>query len=79
MENILTLFTSEDRNEIRNSIKEIIIKQVESDFQDNCNYLINSNEIEDMISEVIEEIKDEVKTIYREKIIKEIEEKLKSI
>lgn len=79
MENILTLFTSEDRNEIRNSIKEIIIKQVESDFQDNCNYLINPNEIEDMISEVIEEIKDEVKTIYREKIIKEIEEKLKSI
>lgn len=77
MENILTLFTSEDRNEIRNSIKEIIIKQVESDFQDNCNYLINPNEIEDMISEVIEEIKDEVKTIYREKLIKEMETKLR--
>ena len=79
MENILTLFTSEDKNEIKGAIKEIIIKQVESDFQDNCHYLINPNEIEDMISEVIEEIKDEVKTIYREKIIKEIEEKLKSI
>ncbi len=79
MENILTLFTSEDRNEIKNSIKEIIIKQVEKDFEDNCHYLINPNEIEDMISEVIEEVKDEVKNIYREKIIKEIEEKLKSI
>ena len=79
MDNILTLFTSEDKNEIRKAIKQIIIKQVEKDFEDNCHYLINPNEIEDMISEVIEEVKDEVKTIYREKIIKEIEEKLKSI
>lgn len=79
MENILTLFTSEDKNEIKGAIKQIIIKQVEKDFEDSCHYLINPNEIEDMISEVIEEIKDEVKTIYREKIIKEIEEKLKSI
>ena len=77
MDNILTLFTSEDKNEIRKAIKEIIIKQVESDFQDNCNYLINPNEIEDMISEVIEEVKDEVKTIYREKLIKEMETKLR--
>ena len=30
-----------------------------------------------MISEVIEEIKDEVKTIYREKLIKEMETKLR--
>ena len=77
MDNILTLFTSEDKNEIRKAIKQIIIKQVEKDFEDNCHYLINPNEIEDMISEVIEEVKDEVKYIYREKLIKEMEEKLK--
>ena len=77
MDSILTLFTSEDKNEIRNAIKQIIIKQVEKDFEDNCHYLINPNEIEDMISEVIEEVKDEVKNIYREKLIKEMEEKLK--
>lgn len=77
MDNILTLFTSEDKNEIRKAIKQIIIKQVEKDFEDNCHYLINPNEIEDMISEVIEEVKDEVKYIYREKLIKGIEEKLK--
>lgn len=77
MDNILTLFTSEDKNEIRKTIKQIIIKQVEKDFEDNCHYLINPNEIEDMISEVIEEVKDEVKNIYREKLIKEMEEKLR--
>lgn len=77
MDNILTLFTSEDKNEIRKAIKQIIIKQVEKDFEDNCHYLINPNEIEDMISEVIEEVKDEVKNIYREKLIKEMEEKLR--
>ena len=77
MDNILTLFTSEDKAEIRTAIKQIIIKQVEKDFEDNCHYLINPNEIEDMISEVIEEVKDEVKYIYREKLIKEMEEKLK--
>ena len=77
MDNILTLFTSEDKNEIRKAIKQIIIKQVENDFEDNCHYLINPNEIEDMISEVIEEVKDEVKNIYREKLIKEMEEKLR--
>ena len=77
MNNILTLFTSEDKNEIRKAIKQIIIKQVEKDFEDNCYYLINPNEIEVMISEIIEEIKDEVKNIYREKLIKEMEEKLK--
>ena len=77
MDNILTLFTSEDKNEIRKAMKQRIIKQVEKDFEDNCHYLINPNEIEDMISEVIEEVKDEVKYIYREKLIKGIEEKLK--
>lgn len=77
MDNILTLFTSEDKNEIRKAIKQIIIKQVEKDFEDNCHYLINPNEIEDMISEIIEEVKDEVKNIYREKLIKEMEEKLR--
>ena len=77
MDNILTLFTSEDKNEIRKAIKQIIIKQVEKDFEDNCHYLINPNEIEDMISEVIEEVKDEVKYIYREKLIKEMETKLR--
>ena len=77
MDNILTLFTSEDKNEIRKAIKQIIIKQVEKDFEDNCHYLINANEIEDMISEIIEEVKDEVKNIYREKLIKAMEEKLR--
>lgn len=79
MNNILTLFTSEDKNEIKKAVKEIIIRQVEKDFEDNCHYLIDPNQIEDMLSEVIEEVKDEVKTIYREKLIKEMEAKLSNM
>ena len=76
MDNILTLFTSEDKDEIRKAIKEIIIKQVRSDFENNSFYLVDSNQIEDMVSEVVEEVKEEVREIYKEKLIKEMEEKL---
>lgn len=79
MNNILTLFTSEDKNEIKKAVKEIIIRQVEKDFEDNCHYLIDPNQIEDMLSEVIEEVKDEVKVIYKEKLIKEMEAKLSNM
>ena len=76
MDNILTLLTSEDKDEIRKAIKEIIIKQVRSDFENNSFYLVDPNQIEDMVSEVVEEVKEEVREIYKEKLIKEMEEKL---
>lgn len=79
MNNLMTLFNSEDKNEIKTAVKELILKQVERDFEDNSNYLINPNEIEDMISEVIDELREEIKEKYRDIIIKQLEEKLKEI
>ena len=76
MEIILTLFTSEDKDEIRKAIKEIIIEQVKTDFENTSTYLVDPSQIEDMVSEVVEEVKDEVRSIYKEKIMKEMEEKL---
>lgn len=76
MEKILTLFTSEDKDEIRKAIKEIIIEQVKTDFENTSTYLVDPSQIEDMVSEVVEEVKDEVRSIYKEKIMKEMEEKL---
>lgn len=76
MENILTIFTSEDKDEIRKATKEIIIDQIRSDF-DNCGcYLIDPRQIEEMVSEVVEEVKEEVRSIYKEKLMKEMEDKL---
>ena len=76
---LLTLLTSEDKTEIRTAIKQIIIKQVEIDIENSYDYLIDTREIGEMVEEMIEEIKDEVKDIYKERIIKELEEKLKNI
>lgn len=76
MENILTLFTSEDRDEVRKAIKEIIIEQVRSDFENTTHYLVDPSQVEDMVAEVVEEVKEEVRSIYKEKLINEMEEKL---
>ena len=76
---LLTLLTSEDKAEIRTAIKQIIIKQVEIDIENSCDYLIDAAQVEEMVEEMIEEIKDEVKDTYKERIIKELEEKLKNI
>ena len=76
---LLTLLTSEDKAEIRTTIKQIIIKQVEIDIENSCDCLIDTREIEEMVEEMIEEIKDEIKDMYKEKMIKEFEKKLKNI
>lgn len=76
MEKILTLFTSEDKDEIRKAIKEIIIEQVKTDFENTSIYLVDPSRVEDMVSEVVEEVKDEVRSFYKEKIMKEMEKKL---
>lgn len=76
MNNITTLFTSEDKKEIREAIKEIVIEQIKNDFENYSNYLFDPSQIEDMTCEVIEEVKEEVKEIYKAKLMKEMEEKL---
>ena len=76
---LLTLLTSEDKAEIRAAIKQIIIKQVEIDIENSCDYLIDVREVEEMVEEIIGEIKDEVKDMYKEKMIKEFEKKLENI
>ena len=76
---LLTLLTSEDKAEIRTAIKQIIIKQVEIDIENSCDYLIDAREVEEMVEEIIGEIKDEVKDMYKEKMIKAFEKKLENI
>lgn len=76
MENVLTILTSEDKVEIKMAMKEIIIDQIKSDFENYDCYLFNPTHIQDMIEEIVDEIKEEIKIAYKEKIMKEMEEKL---
>lgn len=76
MENVLTLLTSEDRFEIKKAMKEIIVEQIKSDFESYDCYLFDPSQIQDMIEEVVDEVREEVKIAYKEKVMKEMEEKL---
>lgn len=76
MENVITLLTTEDKDEIKKAIKEIIIEQVKNDFDSYDTYLFNPRQIESMIEEVVEEVKYEIRDTLKEKMIKEMETKL---
>ncbi|MGL4452776.1 MAG: hypothetical protein ACRCTZ_16530 [Sarcina sp.] len=76
MEEVFTLLTSEDKSEIKLALKDIIVNQIKNDFEDYGCYLFDPNEIEEWVSEVREEVKDEVRVIFKEKLLKEMEEKL---
>jgi hypothetical protein len=78
--NILTLLTSEDKDEIKKAIKDIIINQIEEDVKDCGNYLIDTDELNDMIQEAVEEAveeaKDELKPVLKEFMFNEMKKKL---
>lgn len=76
MENVITLLTTEDKDEIKKAIKEIIIEQVRNDFDSYDTYLFDPRQIELMIEEIIEEVKYEIRGTLKEKMIKEMEGKL---
>lgn len=73
MQQILTIFTTEDVEELKVSFKEIILEQFRRDFEDNQNYLFDPNEIEGMIresfAEVVDELRADLKKILKQKIL----------
>lgn len=68
MKDIFTLLTSEDKKDIINAVKELIIKQVEKDLSDNYSYLFNVDSLEEMIEEAVDEIKEELKEEFKRAI-----------
>lgn len=76
MDNILKIFTSEDKDELKGAIKQLILNQFESDLEENDCYLFDVQEIEDMVSEAFQEIVEEIKAEYRQKIKNSINEML---
>lgn len=74
--NILTVLTSEDRDDIRVALKEIIIEQVKEDFRDNGSYLFDREDVEGMVHEALEEAKEEIKLQLKEVMLKQMQDKL---
>jgi predicted transcriptional regulator len=74
--NILTIFTETDREEIKKAVKQLIINQVESDLRESYNYLFDPDELHEMIEEAINEVKEEVKPLIKEKLLKDMMSKL---
>lgn len=73
MENITKIFTSQDKQELRDAFKEIIIEQFKNDLEQLDIYLFNPDSIEAMIADVSEEIINEIKLEFKEKIRNELE------
>jgi len=73
-QDILTLFTSEDKNDIKQAVKNIIIEQINIDMTElRYSYIINDSQLSDMVAEIIEELKEEVKAEYKEILRKKFE------
>lgn len=74
MENIMTIFTTKDKQEMRDAMKEILIESFERDveFWQRDNYIFNS----DLIDEMVEEIREELMAEIKEKLKKDIYAKL---
>lgn len=68
MENIIKIFTSEDKSELKDAFKEIIKEQFKSEVEENDRYLFDPNEIEEMVTEAFQEVIDKVKEEYKVKL-----------
>ena len=75
--NILTILTSQDRDEIKQALKDAIIKQIQDDFHSCDSYMFNIDDINKMMQEAIEDVQEEVKPIVKEFMLNEIKKKLK--
>lgn len=74
--NILTILTSDDRDEVRTAIKQLIIEQVKTDLEESDFYIFDPDELQDMLTNLAEEVKEEVKPLIKEKMFSDMMKKL---
>ncbi len=73
---LLTIFTSEDKEEIKREVKRLIIERVESDLEHYDQYLVWGANVSDMLSGVLEECREIIKKETLKKARKALAEKL---
>lgn len=76
--NILTILTTEDREDIKKSLKGIIVDKIKDDFNDKYKsyYIFNPNDLDGMIGEAIKEAKEEIKPLLKEFMLNEMKKKI---
>jgi hypothetical protein len=79
MNSVFKLLESEDKDEIRKAVKELIIKRINDELESFDRWLITYEDISEIVNsavgEVIEDIKHEIKGQIKEKVM----EKFKNI
>lgn len=83
MSEIIDLLTKNDKDVIREAIKNLIIKYFEKDLEESDSYLFNpsklENIVEDAINEIVEELKEDYKDIIRNKLKNGLNKKLNEL
>lgn len=76
MKNILTVLSSDDRKEITNAVKNIIIEQFRDDLDAYDYYIFEPDRLNSIFKDIIEEVKEEVKRDFKKKIMSKYETKI---
>lgn len=82
MSDVFKIFTTDDKKELKDTIKEVCLKQIKEDIKDV--YLVNADDMRCLYQELFEELKDELRTeikeeygeLIKQSIIKSIKDKL---
>ena len=75
--NLLAIFTSEDKDEIKREVKQLILDRVKRDLEDYDRFIVCGDDIRDMFEGVLDECKEEIKADMMVKIRESMEEKLR--
>lgn len=71
MQDILTIFNSKEKNEIKEAIKNMILETVKKELEDNS-YLLDTTElISNIIDDAVDEVEQDIKNMYKQKLIQD--------
>lgn len=76
MKEIMTLFTSDDKQEIKNAVRNLVIVQIEKDIESYCedSYFFYPDDVVVMVSDIVQELKEE----FKAEIKKELMDKMRA-
>jgi len=73
MKELATLLVTENVEELKKGIVEIILENINSEIKEMGYYIITDDDIEELLEDVREEMKSEIQKRYRDKIMAEID------
>lgn len=79
MDNILTIFTSKEQDEIKQAFKEILIENFRNEVEEDASWFFKTDDmseyIQGMMEELIHEVKDEFKGKLKKKLFEALDKK----